>query len=81
MSEVKVGIVVGVAVGIAAAHIGTATVRRLTEQIHNEELEDARREGYQDGWTAASNNPVNIRNRFRDLFGSTDVKEGTSLKG
>ena len=34
-----VGVVVGVTVGVIAAHIGSKVVRDLTEKIHQEELE------------------------------------------
>lgn len=75
MSETVVGIVVGVTVGIVAAHIGNQTYLKLKEDVHKDELAEERHAGFRDGFAAASNNPENIRKRFTELFGNGD-KEG-----
>ena len=71
MSENFVGVVVGVTVGIVAAHIGNQAYQTLKEQVHQDELAEARHEGYRLGWDDASKNPENIRKRFKELFGSS----------
>lgn len=77
--QVLVGIVVGTAVGIISAKIGSATLDRLKEDVHNDELEEAGREGFRKGWSEASNSATNIQRRYQEMFGTPD-EGGTALK-
>lgn len=77
---VIVGTVVGVTVGIVAAHLGNKIVRQVIEDLHQEELEETKRNSFQEGWAAASNNPKNIRKRFDELFTPTNGAKGTTTK-
>lgn len=72
MSENFVGVVVGVTVGLAAAHLGNAAYQHLKEQVHQDELAEARHEGYRAGWDDASKSAENIRKRFKEMFGSKE---------
>jgi uncharacterized membrane-anchored protein YhcB (DUF1043 family) len=77
---VVVGIVVGVTVGIAAARIGNKVVRQITETIHKEEIDEATKAAFQDGWAAASCNANNIRNRYTEMFEPEDQTKGRTTK-
>ena len=79
-SETTVGIVVGVAVGLVAAHIGNKALLDLNQKLHEEELAEARTDAYQEGWREASTNAENIRRRFKEMFGSEDKEKGTAFK-
>ena len=79
-SETTVGVVVGVTVGIIAAHVGSKAIRDLNQKIHEEELEEARTDAYQTGWREASTNAENIRKRFKEMFGSDNKETGTAFK-
>lgn len=64
---VIVGTVVGVVVGVAAAHIGSKVIRKVTEDIHQEELREAEVTSFWNGWKAASSDVENIRKRYEEL--------------
>lgn len=66
-SETVVAIVVGTVVGIAAAHIGSKVIRKVTEDLHQEELEQAVERAKREGWHEASTNEENIRERYKRL--------------
>lgn len=78
--EVIVGSIVGVTVGIVAAHLGSRAINRVKEQIHKEELEDAVKAAYNDGWRDASHNPGNIRKRYEEMFDNPDENAGITAK-
>jgi uncharacterized membrane-anchored protein YhcB (DUF1043 family) len=64
---VVVGVVVGTVVGVVAAHIGTKVIRKVTEDLHQEELREAKVDSFWEGWSAASTNVENIRKRYEEL--------------
>ena len=72
MSDEKlVAIVVGVVSGVVGAYVGSTTVRRLQEQIHQEELKEADTEGYKRGYDDLSHNPHRMRQLLAKLKDQT----------
>lgn len=78
-AEVVVGSVVGVVVGVVATRMSTSLVQQAFELLHREEVEAAEKNGYQKGWREASDSPMNIRRRYREMF-ETDKEEGQAFK-
>jgi hypothetical protein len=77
--SVVVGTIVGVTVGVVVAHVSNRVIRCFTEAQHELELEEATKKGYDVGWREASNSPVNIRRRYREMF-ETGETEGQAFK-
>jgi hypothetical protein len=71
------GVVVGIATGCVTAVVATRAARAVQKISEEEMLETARVEGYQEGWHAASNSPVNVRQQYTRLFpDETQTEEG-----
>lgn len=68
-SETVVGIVVGVTAGVIGAYVGNATIRRVQEQIHQEELAEADNAGYKRGYDDLANNPARMKKLIAKLNG------------
>jgi type II secretory pathway pseudopilin PulG len=67
--ETVVAIVVGLGAGVIGAFVGTSQIRRLQEQIHDEELAEKEIEGFQRGYDSLAKNPTAMRHlldRFKD---------------
>jgi hypothetical protein len=65
--KVVVAIVVGVTSGVIGAYIGNSTIRRLQEQIHTDQLEEAETEGFKRGYDTLAGNPGRMRNLLEKL--------------
>ena len=79
-NEMKVGIVVGVTVGIFAAQIVNQTIKDLKDKLHEEAVYEAERVGWHKGWNDANRNPVNIRTRFEEMFGKPNLDDRETLE-
>lgn len=79
-SEAIVGTVVGVTVGVVASHIGHQFYRTLVETIHQAEIEETKKNSFQEGWAAASASAKNIRTRYEEMFSTQNGGKGTTMK-
>lgn len=72
MQNGTVAVVVGVVVGVVAAQIGVKAALEAKGLISDDELEDAKKAAHRAGWKMASNDPENVRRRYREMFGDEE---------
>jgi len=65
--KIVVAIVVGLGSGLIGAYVGNTTIRRIQDQIHQEEIEEAEKEGYKRGYDELATNPARLRKLLTKL--------------
>ena len=75
MDDKTVAVVIGVTAGVIGAYVGSATIRRVQEQIHQEELAEADMAGYQRGYNDVANNPDRMRKLLARMKGTEETED------
>lgn len=80
LEGIAAGVVTGAVVGIVSAITVHRSLKGYDENIRKEELNEAVRSAYNDGWHDASNHAGNVRQSYTRLYMTPDETEGTTAK-